>query len=265
MPDLWSPFSGQSLSDYISGVIGNLQEHVAGAAHSAAEHQNALNGYNNSLVGTPWEGFYDQLSSQPGYSSGYAEDIVSHLASFIQSGDFKGLQGYLTSISSSSRNFLTPEVEKWLDNMIAQQNTQQNQAWEEQQASTNLLKAGSQLESLGLSSSGVLQTGGSNVNGVNTASNVMSNLAQQNKLAKYNQKMAIARQLLSMTSSMASAGIYGSAIGAAKQAAGVVTSSAAHSAYGAIAGVNRSPSLKKFIEDSSKPAAWEAGSNELPF
>lgn len=216
------------VTDLIPSSVGKFQE--AMNSHSSLIPQN---NYSN-LIGTPWENFTYPGLPQSGYDT-----LLGKINDFIGNGDFRGLQGYLTSITGPNHNFFTPEVEKWLDNMINQQATLENRSWEEEQASTNLLKAGDQLQQLGLSASGVLSTGGSNVNGVSSANNSMANLAQQNKLAKYNQKMAMARQILSMTSSMASAGIYGSAIGAAKKAAGVITANAAHSGYGAIKAINK--------------------------
>lgn len=130
---------------------------------------------------------------------------------------------------------LTPEQEKWLDNLIAQQNVESARDWEDYMSSNDLLRAANQLERLGLSSSGVLQTGGSAANGVAAADNVKSNVGLQ----RYSMRMSLAKQLLSMTSSMASAGIYGKALGAAKQASSVVTSAASHSAYGALSGIGK--------------------------
>lgn len=146
-------------------------------------------------------------------------------------GDYLGLQGLLSGPGFN----VSPEQEKWLDNMVAAQNTQSARNFEEHMGSTDILRAGAQLESLGLSRSGVLQTGGSGTNGVAAADNVKSNVA----LDRYNQKMQLARQLLSMTSSMASAGVYGHAIGAAKKASSVLTSAASHSAYKVLKGSQR--------------------------
>lgn len=174
------------------------------------------------------------------------QSTAAELQGYLHSGDFRNIQGML-----SGTEFMSPEREKWLDNMIANQNTEEARVNEREMRDTDYLSVGSQLEQLGLSSSGVLQTGASHQN-VAAADNVKSNVALQ----KYGQKMAIAKQLLGMTSQMASAGIYGSAIGAAKKASGVLTSAAAHSAYGALNAEENEPytgpsraELLKMLED----------------
>lgn len=164
---------------------------------------------------------------------------------------------------------MSADFEKYLDNLIAQQNTQSARAWEQQMASSDLLRAGEQLKQLGLSPSNVVSTGGSGVNAVGSAPIVHSNVAQN----RYNQQMALARSILSMTSSMASAGIYGSALGSAKKAASTIASSAAHSGLAALKKtkhVNRSLTPAESAEWNRMVASIEAmnpGSNpdDLPF
>lgn len=153
-----------------------------------------------------------------------------------ETGDYRQYQGDVAFIPGVQ---FSPEQEKFIDNMIANQSTEEARQYDEYMRDTSYLSAGSQLQSLGLSNSGVLQTGGAVSQGVATADNVKSNLAQQNAINRYNQKMGLAKQLLSMTSQMASAGIYGSAIGAAKHAASTITSATAHSAYKALSSVGK--------------------------
>lgn len=149
--------------------------------------------------------------------------MINDIKSAYGSDDYRALQG----IFAGSAFNLTPDQEKWLDNMISNQNTNEARAYDTQMAETDLLRAGKQLQELGLSASGVLQTGGSASSGVGIASNSKSNIA----LERYQQRMNVARQLISMSSSMASAGIYGHALGAAKKASSVLASQASHSAY----------------------------------
>lgn len=155
-----------------------------------------------------------------------AEQLQAYYDSLVK-GDYKGAQGVIAGSDFLSQN---AEQEKWLDNMVASQNTEEAREWEQFMRDSSTLSQASQLSQLGLSSSGVLTTGGAVHSGVAAADNVKSNLAMQ----RHQQKMALAKQLLSMTSSMASAGIYGHALGAAKKASSVVTNAASHSAYQAL-------------------------------
>ena len=127
--------------------------------------------------------------------------------------------------------YLTPEQEKYLDSLIQDQKEQSNRDWQQQMRDTAYTSAGSQLEALGLSPSGVLSTGGA-ASGVssNAAGHPITNIALQ----RYNQSMAIAKSILGMTSQMASAGVYGSAIASARKASSIITSQASNSALKAI-------------------------------
>ena len=127
---------------------------------------------------------------------------------------------------------VSPEGEKYLDNMIARENTEQAQTQEEHLRDTSLTSAGSQLQSLGLSPSSVIQTGGAAANGVGAASvntHSAANVHQQARINDFNQRMSMARQLISSASSMASSGIYGAALGAMKHGAEAMAATAAHS------------------------------------
>lgn len=164
---------------------------------------------------------YSNLVNLPGGNLG--KDSYEALKTAYGNQDWKAVQGIL---SGNGFN-VTPEQEKWLDNMVSSQNTDEARDWEQFMRDTETISQGNQLKTLGLSSSGVLDIGGASHSGVAPADNVKTNLAQN----RYNQRLALAKQLLSMTSSMASAGIYGHALGAAKKASGIVTSAASHSAY----------------------------------
>lgn len=170
--------------------------------------------------------FIDEILRQLNQYAGFIPQVgqmINDIKSAYGSDDYRTLQG----IFAGSAFNLTPDQEKWLDNMISNQNTNEARAYDTQMAETDLLRAGKQLQELGLSASGVLQTGGSASSGVGIASNSKSNIA----LERYQQRMNVARQLISMSSSMASAGIYGHALGAAKKASSVLASQASHSAY----------------------------------
>lgn len=156
-----------------------------------------------------------------------ADALQSSLDAML-AGDWRTVQGV---IGSSPYFVSSPESEKFLDNMIANQNVEEAYQREIDARDTSLLSAGQQLQQLGLSSSGVLETGGAS-SGV--SGSVASNSKTNTALERYQQKMLLARQVLGMTSQMASAGIYGSALGTAKKAASVLTSAASHSAYKAL-------------------------------
>ena len=129
---------------------------------------------------------------------------------------------------------ITPNAtnEAGLANAQSQYNTQQAQNYNSWTMNNSLLSQGSQLEQLGLSSSGVLQTGGSTGGGVNAAETTKSSGASvknQMKINRYNQQMGLAKSLIGAASSMASSGIYGAALGAVKHAGSQIAGAAAHS------------------------------------
>lgn len=217
--------------DILNAVIGKFKD-FAGLIQQAGNSHSAVTP-TYEQTGTPIDNIIEGLSQVSGTTAASLHNfdpssIIQQIRDAYNNGDYRAIQGYLASLPEWIR--IDPQWEKYLDNMIANQNTGEARSWEEEQASSNLLKAGSQLEALGLSPSGVLQTGGSNVNGVAAASNAMTNLRQQNRMQRYQQRMAMAKQLISMTSQMASAGIYGGAIGAARSASSLLSSQAAHSA-----------------------------------
>ena len=162
---------------------------------------------------------------------------------------------------------LTPEQEKYLDSLIENQKTQADNEFQRSMRDSAYTSAASQLESLGLSASGVLQSGGAS-SGVSSAAagHPTTNIALQ----RYNQNMAIAKSILGMTSQMASAGIYGSAINAARKASSVITSQASNSALKALKTSEKKMSKaemnriwKKALEMES-PTAYE-GFDGFPF
>ena len=54
----------------------------------------------------------------------------------------------------------TPETEKYIDNLIARENTASDRTFQTEMRDTSLTSAGAQLAQLGLSTSNVIQTGG---------------------------------------------------------------------------------------------------------
>lgn len=122
--------------------------------------------------------------------------------------------------------FTSPEVEKWFNNALANQRTEEARAYETNMANTDILRAAEQLGSLGLSPNNVLSTGGSFTPQVQAANSSMAN----NAGARFEQASHIASSLIGMASRMASAGIYGTSLSQVKNSAAKVASAAAHSA-----------------------------------
>ena len=109
---------------------------------------------------------------------------------------------------------LTPEQEKYMDNLIAQENATTAYERDKEFAQNSLMWDASQLGQLGLSNSGVLQTGGT-AGSNEAARNSFENTAQ----AKYERNLSVAKSMISLVGSLAGAGIHGAAFMAAKNAA----------------------------------------------
>ena len=127
-------------------------------------------------------------------------------------------------------------IEKYVDNQIAQQNTEQAQDYEKMMRDTQYLSTGSQLQQLGLSPSIISATGATS-SGVAAADNVMGSRSmdrQHLSMQKYQTRMGMAKGILGMVSQMASSGIYGAAIGSARNAAAKLSTAAAHSGLEAL-------------------------------
>lgn len=214
-----------SIFNHIQDSLGQFEENM----HSLAELANERKGDLDALSGTPYEilgripqenqSWFQEKTGVPYWAA------IKNIAGFLNSGDYKGLQGYLSGLGDYT---FPSSAEKWLDNMVASQNTKDAQNFEEHMRDTDIVSSGKQLESLGLSSSGVLQATASH-SGLGAAGNSMNNLSQPKALAHFQQSMMIGKALISMVSSMGSAGIYGKALGVAKAAAGKAVAAAAHS------------------------------------
>lgn len=133
---------------------------------------------------------------------------------------------------------ISPTEEKWLDNQISRENTLQQQNYEIGARDTSLLSTGSQLQELGLSPSNVISVGGAaaGVQGSTAATSHQSaaSIYQKERINRFNQIMGIGKSLIGAASSMASSGIYGSALGAVKHSASAITGAAAHSGLAAL-------------------------------
>lgn len=159
-----------------------------------------------------------------------ANDILSG----VKSGETSA-EDALAQIATSNGK-LSPEQESYLSSMLSNQRTNEARDYETMMANTDLLRAATQLQQLGLGSSNVLQTGGSFTPQVSAASTPMINNANQ-RLAR---QASIANQMIGMANRMASAGIYGGSLAAVKSSARKVAGYAAHSAVPAAKVSNRS-------------------------
>lgn len=126
------------------------------------------------------------------------------------------------------------EMTKYLDNQIAQSNTAADRAFQTEMRDTSLLSSGNQLSQLGLSPSNVISVGGASSGVTSQAANqsfAASGVGRKQQLAinQYNQRMGMAKSLISMAGSMASSGIYGASLNAAKHSAAALAAAASHS------------------------------------
>lgn len=198
----------------------------------------------------------DYIQSHPEIKQMYSSDTIDKWIRLLQehiryanggssAQDLLGMYGQLGGTMS-------PETEKWLDNEIAKQNAEQQQNYELAARDTSLLSSGKQLEQLGLSSSGVLSTGGAAAGlSASTASTNMhsaASLRQQEKINRFNQQMGLAKSLIGAAGQMASSGVYGAAIGAVKHSAQSLAGAAAHSAEGALS-ATKSPSYLRYVDN----------------
>lgn len=155
----------------------------------------------------------------------------------------------------------SPSSEKGIDNLIARENTANDQQFQEHMRDTSITSSGSQLNALGLSPSNVISVGGasSGVSSAAASQNMHSAAAlhQQARINDYNNKMGLAKTLIQAAGSMASSGIYGAAIGAVKHSAQQVAGAAAHSGLNALKSMESSRSWKDL------PADFGAGNNSI--
>lgn len=147
---------------------------------------------------------------------------------------------------------LTPNatLEAGITNSNSQFNTQQAQDYNTWTMNNDLISQSNQLQQIGLTPSGVLQTGGSTGVGVAAAESSKSSglsLKNQMKINKYNQQMSLAKSLIGAASSMASSGIYGAALGAVKHAGSQIAGAAAHSGLSALQ-ATKSPGYMKYVD-----------------
>ena len=141
---------------------------------------------------------------------------------------------------------LSPQQTEALNNQISNQRTEEARTYETGMRDTSLISAADQLSKLGLSTSNVITTGGAGSNAVQAANVSNRNISGQMALAKYNQKMNMARSMIGMVGSMAAAGIHGGAMAAAKNASSVLATASAHSGLKALKSYTIAQAKKDF-------------------
>lgn len=155
-----------------------------------------------------------------------------YVSNGVANGDIGANDAY--AMYGSYNTGMPEETSKYLDNLISQENTASDREFQTEMRDTSLTSAGDQLSQLGLSPSNVISVGGAS-SGLSSAAAEVShagtsaNRRQQLAMNQYNQRMGMAKSLIGMAGSMASSGIYGSALGAAKHSASAMASAASHS------------------------------------
>lgn len=138
-------------------------------------------------------------------------------------------EDFQAALGTNGKSGYSPEMEQYVNNMLADQRTQEARNWDEYVARNEYLWSGQQAQALGLSPSVISFGAAAGPQSAGTSNVSMHNLSQERKIATYKARMGLARQLISMTGAMASSGIYGSALGMAKRSSSVLASQAAHS------------------------------------
>lgn len=170
---------------------------------------------------------YNLMMATPAASSAY--NVMLAKDKLDDDGNWRD---YNLAINSQPNIVVPGNTQDAINNMISNQNTEEARGFEQEMRDTSLTSAAEQLEQIGLSPSNVVQTGGLASNGVAAASVDKSNSGLQERMARFQQKMGVVKQVLSMTSQMAAAGIYGGSIGVARKAGSILASQAAHSGLG---------------------------------
>lgn len=143
-------------------------------------------------------------------------------------------EDFQAALGTNGKSGYSPEMEQYVNNMLADQRTQEARNWDEYVARNEYLWSGQQAQALGLSPSVISFGAATGANSAGTANVAMQNLSHDRKMEAYKARMSLARQLISMTGAMASAGIHGSALGMARKSSSVLSSLAAHSGLGLI-------------------------------
>lgn len=142
----------------------------------------------------------------------------------------------------------TPEFESYMNNMISKQGIDEANQYQARREDTALIRQADQLKDLGISSSGVLSIGGAGSGSAGAAQVDRSHNAQWQANRKFQQKQLLFRSILGMATSLAAAGIGGSALYSSRTAAAQIAHSAAGTARQMLRHVNRAGRYQKFVD-----------------
>ena len=187
-----------------------------------------------SVTGNPATG-----NAGSGYSS--ADEVIQAL----QAGKIDAMEA-LRILSTYYWWYLKthPEIMDIISMYAGRENTATATSTEEEFMKNNLLWQALQLEQLGLSNSGVLQTA-SGVPSVNSAS---AGFKYNSSAQQFSDLSKLAGNMISMAGRMASSGIYGNALQAVKKTAASASSAAANSARPAISAIHHRKTVSHWDE-----------------
>lgn len=202
-------------AEYSSNYGVGVPQYTAEELLAAGVPQELIDKYLADPTGKP-AGYVSQYmnnNTYRDYYDKYGTTGSGTLMELVNSGQIDPYTAQTMAANGGRLYELSPDQEKALNNQLSRYNSQNNLMWNAEQ-----------LQQLGLSSAGVLQTGG-----VNTAVD-MSN--QSNNRLLRRQEMA--NSLINMAGRMASSAIHGGALAAVKGAASSAASMVANSAYRAM-------------------------------
>lgn len=182
-----------------------------------------------------WNNEDNRIKDLTGYSS------IQEILNAASSGDITALEAQkligsldygMGPIGTSfakffgSKMYMSSQQEKFLNDLMANQATENSYNFQREQQQTAVLDLANQYQQLGLSPSNVVSAGSNIAGAAPVASYSKENISQQ----IFNNQYGLAKSLISMAGSMASSGIYGAAINAVKHSAAKMSEQVAHSA-----------------------------------
>lgn len=182
-----------------------------------------------------WNNEDNRIKDLTGYSS------IQEILNAASSGDITALEAQkligsldygMGPIGTSfakffgSKMYMSAQQEKFLNDLMANQATENSYNFQREQQQTAVLDLANQYQQLGLSPSNVVSAGSNIAGAAPVASYSKENISQQ----IFNNQYGLAKSLISMAGSMASSGIYGAAINAVKHSAAKMSEQVAHSA-----------------------------------
>lgn len=135
------------------------------------------------------------------------------------------------SITNRAGMSFTPEFEKYINNLTAEDSAQKQFDREIYARDTSLISSYNQLQGLGLNTAGVLDVGGAKAGVSASKGDVdMSNNSFKRSQDRFNRNTLMAKTMLGLIGGMASAGIYGGSMSMAKNSVAKLTTAASKEA-----------------------------------